>query len=212
MGKTRLNTLKGLSAMQCRQLYEQEKLTPFECRFNGYLSGEIGWPCYTGKDIVQLRERLHMTQEALALLLHVSVKTIGRWEAGDVQMPPSVNIALLMIDSLDAGIFDLMQARGRQFELKPLQKGKRTLVQEGLADVVVADVSEQKRPLPEVFDAQVVRDLRERLHLTRREFAQRLGVSVSSVDKWENAEVTPQGSALTLLKILWQQGESALPD
>jgi uncharacterized protein len=40
--------------------------------------------------------------------------------------------------------------------------------------------------------AALVRELRERLHLTQEQFAQRLGVTYSTVNHWENGKRRPQ--------------------
>lgn len=212
MRKIPLSTLKKLSAAQCRQMYHNQELTRFEYKFNEFLTGEIDWPEYTGFDVVKLRERLHLTQGALAAILKVSVKSVSRWEVENAPIPGVANIALCMLDKLESGVFDVMDVKSRQFELRPVRKNKKKAAPEAIADVLLADKGEQKRPVPDPFDGQAVRSLRQRMQMTRREFAGSLGVSLSSVDKWESGEVALQGSALTLLKILWQQGTVALPD
>jgi len=39
---------------------------------------------------------------------------------------------------------------------------------------------------------KLVRELRERLGLTQEQFAQRVGVTFGSVNRWENGKRTPQ--------------------
>lgn len=212
MRKIPLSTLKKLSAAQCRQMYHNQELTRLEYKFNEFLTGEIDWPSYTGADVLKLRERLHLTQGALAALLKVSVKSVSRWEVENAPIPGVANIALCMLDKLDSGVFDVMDAKSREFELRPVRKTKGKAAPDAIADIMVTDNAGQKRPVPDPFDGQAVRSLRQRMQMTRREFARSVGVSLSSVDKWESGEVALQGSALTLLKILWQQGADALPD
>lgn len=38
----------------------------------------------------------------------------------------------------------------------------------------------------------LIKELRERLHLTQEQFAQRVGVTYSTVNHWENGKRTPQ--------------------
>ena len=38
----------------------------------------------------------------------------------------------------------------------------------------------------------LVKDLRERLHLTQEQFAQKIGVTYSTVNHWENGKRVPQ--------------------
>lgn len=58
----------------------------------------------------------------------------------------------------------------------------------------------QPPPLP-VVDAQMIRDTRESLHLSRGVFARRLRVSPRTLEKWEQGVARPndQASALILL-------------
>ena len=59
----------------------------------------------------------------------------------------------------------------------------------------------------------VIRDLRNRLHLSQEQFAQRLNVSFATINRWENGRATPQGAARQALDSLIEeigQGELAL--
>ncbi len=38
----------------------------------------------------------------------------------------------------------------------------------------------------------LIKELRDRLHLTQEQFAQRVGVTYSTVNHWENGKRTPQ--------------------
>jgi len=51
-----------------------------------------------------------------------------------------------------------------------------------------------------------IRDLRERLDLSRRELALQLGVAKRTVDRWEQGRGNPNCSAEKMLKIL--EGEA----
>lgn len=74
----RLSALKQLSTEECRRRLAAGQITRFQAMFRDYLNGEISWPHYCGPDVAALRERLNLTQEALAALLKVSPKTIFR--------------------------------------------------------------------------------------------------------------------------------------
>lgn len=50
--------------------------------------------------------------------------------------------------------------------------------------------------------ARLVRELRERLDLTQEQFAQRIGVTYSTVNHWENGKRTPQPFLLERLRAL----------
>ena len=54
------------------------------------------------KAIREARERLSMTQEALAALLGVAVRTVRRWESGEtVRIPAAVSILLAKMEEED---------------------------------------------------------------------------------------------------------------
>lgn len=86
--------------------------------FRDYLNGEISWPHYCGPDVAALRERLNLTQEALAALLKVSPKTIFRWESEAEALQPNYCIALCMLDKLGDGVFTLMDQHQKHFTLE----------------------------------------------------------------------------------------------
>ncbi len=58
----------------------------------------------------------------------------------------------------------------------------------------------EMKPLPEVTPA-MIRDIRERIHLSRTVFARRLRVSSRTLENWEQgrAKPSPQAAALILL-------------
>ena len=55
----------------------------------------------------------------------------------------------------------------------------------------------------------LVKDLRERLHLTQEQFAQQVGVTYSTVNHWENGKRTPQPYLVRRLLDLKQELDSA---
>ena len=208
----RLSALKQLSTEECRRRLAAGQITRFQAMFRDYLNGEISWPHYCGPDVAALRERLNLTQEALAALLKVSPKTIFRWESEAEALQPNYCIALCMLDKLGDGVLTLMDQHQKHFTLEAAPERRDNLT-EDLADSVRYNLEANRREpgIPEPFDGKAVAELRRRLGLTRRGLAEELSVSPSTVDKWEQGDVALRGPALTILKILWQQGLKALP-
>ncbi|MFP5382267.1 MAG: helix-turn-helix domain-containing protein [Gammaproteobacteria bacterium] len=64
-------------------------------------------------------------------------------------------------------------------------------------------------PVPE-FDADKVRALRERLHLSQAVLASVLNTSVSTVRKWEVGDKKPSGPSLKLLNLIERKGLEAV--
>ncbi len=52
-----------------------------------------------------------------------------------------------------------------------------------------------------------VKKLREKLGLNKKDFAEKMGVSVRTVEFWEQGSSTPSGSAEILLRMLDERGE-----
>lgn len=50
----------------------------------------------------------------------------------------------------------------------------------------------ERRPMTDPDIPKLIKELRERLGLTQEQFAQRVGVTFSSVNHWENDKRTPQ--------------------
>ena len=208
----RLSVLKSLSAEECRRRLAAGEITRFQAMFRDYLNGDIDWPEYRGEDVAALRGRLNLTQEALAALLKVSPKTVFRWESGDEPLLPVYSISLCLLDKVGEGIFKLMNAGCRHFTLESAGERRDNLTQD-LADSARYNLEAKRREteLPDPFDGRAVEELRRRLGFSRRGLAEELSVSPSTIDKWEQGDVALRGPALTILKILWQQGLKALP-
>jgi len=56
----------------------------------------------------------------------------------------------------------------------------------------------EQHPLPKV-DAALIRDTRERLHLSRAVFALRLRVQLRTLEKWEQGATVPNDQAAVLI-------------
>ena len=52
-----------------------------------------------------------------------------------------------------------------------------------------------------VFEPQDVRAIREKLHKSQSEFAQMIGVSVATLQNWEQGRRQPRGPARALLQV-----------
>lgn len=63
-----------------------------------------------------------------------------------------------------------------------------------------------------VGSAAMVRDLRDRLGLTQEQFAQRIGVTYSTVNHWENGKRAPQPFLLARLLELGAELRAAAPE
>ena len=84
---------------------------------------------------------------------------------------------------------------------------KREMFEELLGSVREAGaiVRGQKRPSRRVvIDASGVRNIRERTKLSQSEFAHLIGVSVKTLQNWEQDRRRPAGPAAALLKIIAQ--------
>ena len=50
------------------------------------------------------------------------------------------------------------------------------------------------------MNSRKIRKIRQKLGLTQEQFADRLGVSFATLNRWENRHTTPSQMALTLLE------------
>ncbi len=91
-------------------------------------------------------------------------------------------------------------------------KQKRNLFEElksGLEDISAHQNSKitlrthkmVQKPLTKV-DAALIRELREKLHMSRGVFALKLRVSLRTLEKWELGETTPNDQAAALILML----------
>lgn len=72
---------------------DEKRMQEHEARYRAHREAEI-----TGDKIRELRQRLDMTQDALAAAIQTSVKTVQAWEAG--KRKPN-GTASLLLDLLD---------------------------------------------------------------------------------------------------------------
>lgn len=69
-------------------------------------------PAYAPRDVVKLRQELHMSQSILAALLNVSVKTVQSWEQGERKPSQAAARLLQVIEQPD--LFPTFLARQRE--------------------------------------------------------------------------------------------------
>ena len=63
---------------------------------------------------------------------------------------------------------------------------------------------------PPPYTAEMIRRLRENLHLSQAVFAAYLNASLSTVQKWESGEKKPSGAAARLLCVIEHKGLEVL--
>ena len=194
--------LKALSPENARLRFRQGKLSSFDYALYRYLGEEKAVRRLCGADIRELRQNLSLTQEALGEILDVTKRTILRWENDQDPIPRTANIALNALWTLEDKFFDLMKPEGAV---------KAVPTEEPIVPTPAITDTEPDDRLNDEFDTAAITDLRERLRMTRTEFADFLSVSTSTLIKWETGAVQPKGPALTLLKILRRDGPSVMP-
>jgi putative transcriptional regulator len=82
---------------------------------------------------------------------------------------------------------------------------KQKMFEELLGSVREADAILRGRQKPSrriVIRPSGIRDIRERISLSQSEFAQLIGVSVKTLQNWEQARRRPTGPAAALLSII----------
>ena len=202
----RLSQLKKLSSSEALDAYLVGRISLFQMNFSNYLRGEIDWPEYKPEEVAALREKLGLTQDGLAALLKVNPKTIQRWETEEGSIPSTALIALCTLEKLREDVFTLMDEDKPRFTL--MQSVIRE--EEPAQSLDDAHPRRSNPPPPESFGKEDVKTLQARLKLSCQAFADLLGVSISTVEKWESGSVTPRGPALTVLKLLWTHGADVL--
>jgi len=86
----------------------------------------------------------------------------------------------------------------------------RDLHQSGIvAKQTLRDFENQALTTPD-YSAESIQRLRQQLHLSQGVFAAYLNASISTVQKWENGEKKPTGTALRLLSVIERHGLEVL--
>ena len=63
---------------------------------------------------------------------------------------------------------------------------------------------------PPAYTAEMIKRLRESLHISQAVFAAYLNASISTVQKWENGDKKPSGAAARLLSVIERKGLEVL--
>ena len=67
-------------------------------------------------------------------------------------------------------------------------------------------------PMVEMKTEETVKSLRAALNLTQEQFAAKLGVTVSTVNRWENGKGKPSPLARIRIQELWQSVDAGKTD
>ena len=79
--------------------------------------------------------------------------------------------------------------------------GKKVI--EGLDEVIAYKKGEKTLKTTEIDMAPVdVKTIRQKMHLSQQEFANRFGFPVTTLRNWEQGRRTPEGTAQILLRII----------
>lgn len=75
-----------------------------------------------------------------------------------------------------------------------------------IAYTIAYKILQKNEPMKKISKTNSVREIRQKLELTQEQFAHRIGVSFSTVNRWENGKGDP--SPLAMRAILGLQEES----
>ncbi len=136
--------------------------------------GERGSASWTPGRILAARLKLQLTQEDFARLIGVTFSTVNRWENGK-SAPNRIAIRMLK----------LAEAEKLKYEPAGL-----FILPDGTAP-----------PLPEILTLHsAIKWLRERYGMTQEIFANAIGVTFSTVNRWETGNSAPNNVAKRLLR------------
>lgn len=174
------------------------------------IEGEISRPSYDANKVIALREQYNLTQEALCVLMGVSLSTVQHWEEGDEAISVPASLSLNALDKLGIDFFRLMNQTAFGFDLNERNTPHQENLTESMdySSIYNLKTRRERKLCPERFDREKVSELRTRLGITRQELADLMGVSKSAIDKWESGIVEPRGPALTVLQLLWMKGSN----
>jgi len=138
--------------------------------------------------IVELRRRLGMTQQALAVHLGKAVVTVARWET--TRPPKGESLVALIRMAQAAGHDDLAAVFTRSLGVGlPRARSAVHRTEAGAADAI--------------------RALRVELGLTQQQFAARLGLTSRAIQRYEAGRIPSSEGLAQLVKIA---AEAGLPD
>ncbi|MDO5532534.1 helix-turn-helix domain-containing protein [Sutterella sp.] len=163
----------------------------------------IAWRRFDGLDVRRIAADRRVTLADLASLIGVSRRSVYRWIADPSSMTLPMCVALAWFDVMGENVFHVMTEEARRMDAargiepeepveppKPAGKGTKAGKDDGV---------------PKVFSAEDVVRLRDRLDVSRKEFAAALDVSESTVAKWEQGDGVAKGPALILMRLLWKK-------
>jgi len=132
----------------------------------------------SSSEIKRLRNRLNLTQAELAELLGISGAAVTSWETGKTR--PS---------------------RANRRALVELRETDRDEVNKRLSrETASGGGAPEMRGAPTGVSPDDIRNIRERLGMTQRGLADRLGVSVNTISNWETGRSSPRRRSLERLR------------
>lgn len=201
-----LGLLKNLSYEQVNKLLTRGDISDESWQLYRIYRGFMAWPKWNGKTVADFREAMQLTQFELATILGIDSATIARWEKEPEEiLPPLARVAMTHVQLYWPNVTEMMKPSGHEPQVVS-EKPRDRLVHFAMLDVV--DRLKEKGVLKKkvgkrasISQEQIVA-VRQKLAMTREEFADFLDVSVSTVDKWETGKSVPTGPANRLLRLL----------
>ncbi len=94
-----------------------------------------------------------------------------------------------------------MKTRHKRNLFEELEKGLEEIDAHKKGKITLRAHNIKTKPLAKV-DAALIRDLREKLHMSRGVFALKLRVSLRTLEKWEQGKTIPNDQAAALILML----------
>lgn len=81
---------------------------------------------------------------------------------------------------------------------RELKRGIKESQAHDKAKITLRTYKHEKKEVPQI-DADLIRDTREKLHLSRAVFAARLRIQLRTLEKWEQGKTVPNDQATVLI-------------
>lgn len=208
-----LGQLKNLSYEQVKKMLDRGDVSNESWQLYRIYKGFMAWPKWNGRAVINFREALQLTQFELATILGVDAATVARWEKEPEEiLPPLGLIAMTHIQLYWPNVTEMMRPSGNEPQWVGPEKNKKT-AQDTLVHFAMLDnveflkekgILKKKIGKRAPISKEQIVAVREKLAMTREEFADFLDTSVSTVDKWETGRSVPTGPANRLLNLLEQ--------
>lgn len=184
---------------------DPRELRSFHEGVDAFLNGRIGWRQLDAQDIRRIAADRGIPLSTLGEMIGVSRRTLYRWLDDPSSITPQMSVVLTFMDVCGDDVFHVMAEEARRMDAargierkapaKPAGKGRP---------------KKKNDAVPETFGPDEIRELRQRLGLSRAALGERLDVSEATVAKWEQGLQVSKGPALIALRLLWKKGRNAL--